>query len=225
MGGTVASEARTRALMALAQARLLTKAVSSGITALIALLTVWYASPAAITAAELPERLVDALVAYGLDRQSVIEAGRLTCHPALTGRTRHGSPLPRADMTTARRVATEEPELRARFTLAAAQRLTDASDDLDLFEKALAREQVYLAQHVAAGRKRRAAARRLDDIAAQSTTGWLVWRTVMDKDTTPDCAALNGRLFTLDNAPGLPGAQHFRCRCRADVWGGVAPGP
>lgn len=207
-------DTQVRALMAVARAK---AAAASGEP--LQALTEWFASQPAISATELPDELVDELVAHGFSRQAVIDAGKMASHPPLTGRSRYGSPSPKDGMTAVRRIASEEPGMRAQFVLAGAQRLTDADD----FAEQLAAEQRYRDMHAALGRKRRRAARQVDDAESQSHSGWLVWRCAAKPEAR--CAALEGRLFTPDNPPGVyPGAVHVSCRCHAEPWNGPTPG-
>lgn len=184
-------------------------------------LTDWFASRDAIAATELPERLIDELVARGLDRQAVIDAGRLACDPPMTGRSRHGAPKPRGGMNAVRRVASEEPRMRAQFVLASARRLAEAEVE-DRFSEQLVNEKRYRDMHVALGRKRRQAARQADEAASQSRAGWLVWRCAAKPEAR--CKALEGRVFHVDNPPGAyPGAVHLSCKCHSDPWMGPTP--
>lgn len=200
---------RVRALMALARANAKKASVLEA-------LTDWFASKDAIGAARLPDQMVDALVGIGIDRLAAVKAGEMALSKPLTGRSRYGAPDPYKGMPAMRRVAADEPEMRAQYLLAAARRLTQARAE-HTYSAALEAEKRYLDAHVAAGRKRRAAARRIDELGAGGQM--LVWRAVMDDRTTPECAALNGRLFTAGDPPGIPGAMHARCRCTAAVWG------
>lgn len=205
-----------RALMALARAKAADPIASQA--QVLTALTEWFASPTAITATDLPPELIDALVNIGIDHKAALVAADRVLSKPMTGRSRHGAPAPLPNMTATRRIASEEPEMRAMFLLASARRLTQALID-GAYTQALENEQRFLDMHVAAGRNRRKAARRVDDIARDGQV--LVWRAVMDDRTTPDCAALDGRLFTADHPPGgvYPGAKHIRCRCRASAWG------
>lgn len=108
--------------------------------------------------------------------------------------------------------------MRAAYVMAAAERLTEAQGGYDA---ALHREQLYRDLHVAAARNRRSAARELDQTAAESRDGWMVWRC--GDHPEPECAALNGRVFTVGNAPGIPGAVHPNCQCWAESWTGLHP--
>jgi SPP1 gp7 family putative phage head morphogenesis protein len=190
-------------------------------TAVLALLTAWFRSKAAISANRLPEELLSSLEAAGYDPTAAAKAGEIVLNHPLSGRTRGGSPEAQPGEPAARLVASDEPEMRARYLLAATQRLTEAEQAGD-FDAAVRREATYALQHVKAGQNRRQAAKRLDELAGD-TDQLLVWRAVMDKNTTPDCAALNGRIFHASNPPGIPGAMHSRCRCSAETWS--QPGP
>lgn len=218
------AEVQVRALMALARAKALTFAEPDqqgqdhhgGFPVLAA----WFGSKAAIHAASLPADLVDELVEFGLNRRAVEFAGELALAHPLSGRTRAGSPEPKPDMTTTLRVAAEEPEMRARFVLASAQRLTEALGD-DTFDPAAKKEERYATAHAAAGRNRRVAAKALDEVNVKSGP-WLVWRTAGDDRVEGICRGLAGRIFTAANPPGglIPGAVHTHCRCHAEGWGG-----
>lgn len=175
------------------------------------------ASPAAIKASRLPPHLVRVLVAGGVRASAARAAGAIGLALPMTGRSRHGAPKPFPGMPTVRRVAAGEPLWRARFIVASALRLDAAAKERGL-AAALKLERWYAHLHLLAGRKRKAAAARLDAAGARSTNGWMVWRTVMDKHTTPGCAALDGRIFHVSDPPGLPGAMHGRCRCSASPW-------
>lgn len=208
------ADAQARALMALARAHA-TKANAGDSASSMA---TWFGSPAAINADRLPTYLVADLVAMGFTERAARQAGALALSVRLTGRSRYGSPAPYAGMPLTRRVAGEEPEMRARYVVAAARRLTEDNSDA-----AMKREQNYLAQHVAAGRKRAAAAALVDVVASHSATGYLRWNTMHDNRVDGTCRALEGRLFTIDNLPDglIPGAAHARCRCYATAWGGT----
>lgn len=224
------SEARVRALMALARAHV------SSVTAELAkfdtasplndqsvamyVLTSWFASKDAISATDLPEDVLEVLVSVGVDRQAAAEIGKLILDKPLSGRSRYGTPSAFAGMGALRRVATEEPEYRAAYLLAAARRLTEATASDD-YAHALDKERRYLDMHVSAGRGRRAAARKVDDVS-ESDGPLLVWQTQQDSRVDPRCSMLEGRLFTADNPPDgvYPGAVHPRCRCYAIGWGG-----
>jgi SPP1 gp7 family putative phage head morphogenesis protein len=228
----MSNEAAVRALMAIARAKaaslpdeLLKFDQSSqlaGETAVLAALAHWFGSRDAIAATELPDALVTQMVGMGLKRNVVQTVGRMVLNKPLSGRSRHGAPSPYEGMPATRRVATEEPEFRAAYLLAAAKRLTTALVDGNLVS-ALVKERRYLDMHVAAGRGRRAAARAVDEVSEKHPRRLLVWRTRQDSRVDPRCAMLEGRLFTPDNPPGgeYPGAVHPRCRCYATAWAGL----
>lgn len=181
--------------------------------ALIAL-AAFLASLTAVRAVTLPSYLVDRLVALGLNRRAVRAAGKLTLEPALTGRTRWGSPLSRfGPQTMVRRMAAAEPMMRARYLLAAAMRLSKAAAD-GAFTSGLAREQTYLDAHRRAGQRRAKVAHAYDVVAKGQT--FLRWIAVSDNKTTADCAAMDGTIWSVDNPPmPPPGAVHPYCRCTA----------
>jgi hypothetical protein len=189
--------------------------------AVLAALRVYLASPEAIADDVLPEHLLSALASLpGVDRKGAMAAGRLALSKTMAGRTRHGMPLDATTGSLTRRVRAEEPDMRARYILAASRRLTAAlnPDDASGVAAAFVRERGWADAHVQAGRRRRAAAAKFDAMAKDSGP-YFVWACVMDQYTTPDCAALNGRIFTADNPPGIPGAMHARCRCTAHSLG------
>lgn len=181
-------------------------------------LTQWLGSRAAVGATELPDDLVNQLVRDGIDRQAAIKVGRMVLAKPMTGRTRHGAPSAYDGMPAARKIASEEPEMRAQFIYASADRLTRATND-DREAAGLAQEEHFLAMHVAAGRNRRRAARAVDQIGGNGEV--LVWRTAGDDRVEAFCQSMSGRLFTADKPPGgvYPGAAHVRCRCHAEVHG------
>ena len=178
----------------------------------------WLGSREAVGVRELPDELLDQLVHAGIDRQAAIKVARMVLAKPMTGRTRHGAPRKFDGMPAARRIAAEEPELRAEFLFASAQRLTEAIAD-DREQQGLDAEKRYLDMHVAAGRNRRRAARAVDQIGGNGEV--LVWRTAGDKRVEAFCKGMAGRLFTAGNPPGgvYPGAAHLRCRCHAEVHG------
>lgn len=217
-------EASVRALMALARAELLKVNQHhqlAGETALLAALTLWFGSKDAIAATELPDDLVTQLTEAGLNHQVVTTVGRMVLNKPLSGRSRYGAPSPFDGMLATRRVASEEPEMRAQYLLAAARRLSAALAG-GTYAAALIMERRYLQMHVVVGRGRRAAARAVDAVAEKHPNRLLVWHTQQDTRVESRCAALEGRLFTVGNPPGgeYPGAVHPRCRCYATAWGG-----
>lgn len=185
-------------------------------TAVLAALVAYFASSAAIKATVLPKNLVDQLVSAGMNIRAARAAGRMALSVSMSGRSRYGAPVVDRQAPTvptmARRVAADEPTMRARYVVNAARRLTEALVD-GRFLPALTQERTWLQEHVQAGRKRQSAAQSLDTLAAKH--GLMQWVAQMDQRTTPDCAELHGRLFTITDPPGLPGAQHPNCRCSA----------
>jgi hypothetical protein len=228
-------EARVRALMAVARAQTMKGADSEPFGSLpgqgksltvpeqsaVSDLTAWFASTKSVPGQQLPDRLIADLVELGIPRRAAVEAGRLAMPAPLTGRTGHGSPTPQEGMSAARRVAWQEPGMRALFVLNSARRLAQAIEDERLSAQ-LADEQRYRDAHVAMGRRRRQAARQLDDVASQSHDGWCVWRCAAKPEAV--CAALEGRVFKASNPPAIPGAVHMSCRCSAEPWAGPTPG-
>lgn len=178
-------------------------------------LTDWFRSAEAVAATTLPEELVAQIADLGIDKDSIIRIGEMVLAKPMSGRTRAGSPDPFPAMPATRRVASEEPEMRARYLLAAARRLSEADDKA----VAVRKEETYLDEHVAAGRNRRRAACRVDEVSKESPV--MVWRTAGDNRVDSRCRALEGRLFGADTLPGgqIPGAMHPRCRCRAEPAG------
>lgn len=179
--------------------------------AVLAALIAWFSSKDSISATKLPAGLVEMMVSAGYTRAAAVTAGEIATSAPLTGRNRGGSPSPNG--TAAGKVAADEPEMRANYLLAAAERLQDGDDS----DKAKAAEERYLQQHLEAAKNRMRCAKKLDEAFKEAPV--LVWRTVMDDRTTPECAALNGRLFTRKTMPGIPGAMHSRCRCTAEPAG------
>lgn len=207
-----------RALMALARAKAAGLGRASNAAVLAALVT-WFGSKDAVKATTLPERLIRMLVAIGIDREAAEQVGAMATVKALSGRSRHGAPQPTADMTLVRRVASEEPDMRARYVLAASKRLTDAID-ADRYADALVVEKTYLAAHVKAGQNRRRAAKRVDDVAKDNNK-YFVWRTAGDGRVEAACRAFANRIFPCDNPPAIPGAVHPQCRCWPEGHGSV----
>jgi hypothetical protein len=151
------------------------------------------------------------LAQLGIDRKAALQVGEMATVKSLSGRGRHGSPSD--DSTLVRRVASEEPHMRAMYVLAASRRLSSA----DRFDDALSTENTYLMAHVRAGQNRRRAAKKVDGLGDHV----LVWRTAGDSKVEAACASLEGRLFTANTLPGgaIPGAVTPRCRCHAEVYG------
>jgi SPP1 gp7 family putative phage head morphogenesis protein len=198
--------------------------------AVVAAVALFLASVVAVKAINLPGYLIDRVVGLGLNRRAVRAAGKLTLEPALTGRTRWGSPTvdepvgpaltlltarPKqtGPVTMARRMAANEPRMRALYLLAAAKRISRAAAQ-GRFTACLAKERTYLDAHRRAGVKRAKVAREYDEAARGQQ--FLRWLAVMDERTSPDCAARNGSIWSVANPPfPPPGAQHPHCRCRS----------
>ncbi len=204
--------------------------------AVIAALALFLASVIAVKAITLPGYLVDRMVALGLNRRAVRAAGKLTLEPALTGRGRWGSPTVEDEPTDpfsqftavrkfgrptmVRRMAANEPMMRARYLLAAAKRMTKAAAE-GRFTAGLKREQTYLDAHRRAGR-RRAKAAQAYDVAARGQL-FMVWVTAGDNRVDPHCAQLAGSVWSVDRPPvPCPGAVHPWCRCVARPLGAHA---
>lgn len=181
--------------------------------AIVTALATYFASSLAIGAVMLPANLVQRLVALGLSAKAARAAGRIALGPPLTGRRASGSPTSRTN--TARSVASDEPQMRAQYVLAAAKRLTEALEQ-GTFPAAERLEHGYVESHRRAGQNRARAAAALDDVAAEEGP-WLIWRTQNDAQVEAECRALAGAVFTIDDPPGghIPGAVHPHCRCYA----------
>lgn len=131
-----------------------------------------------------------------------------------------------------RGVLLAEPSYRAAFIFNAARRIsvvmsgTAASydqgvearrDRVETFRQALVAEQRFWQQHRQAQINRVRAAKLVDAMSVRAPEGVLRWKAVLDSRTTPDCAAMNGQTFTVEEPPaiGWPGSVHPHCRCRA----------
>ena len=127
------------------------------------------------------------------------------------------SMAPTAASGTALRNAQEnEPWYRAAYILSASRRVHAALRDGVPEEEALAREQRWFKQHLAAQENRRNTAVQVDAAAAKSGNK-LGWYAVLDRKTTPECRAANGKNFDRRKPPpiGYPGSVHPFCRCKA----------
>lgn len=82
-------------------------------------------------------------------------------------------------------------------------------------QAAMTRERGLLRQHLEATRLRNEAAGRVQEVAAKRGPGDLGWYAVLDKRTSPECRAADGKNFDPLRPPaiGLPGTVHPRCRC------------
>lgn len=187
--------------------------------AIAALLTLWLALPSAHHVLGLPRDLVQRLVGLGLVEKAVVAAARIATTDPVAGVGRRAKAGPLAEASAADQLAEDEPRMRALYILNAARRLSVAIRAGVPTVAALRNERRNFELSLAAGRRRAAAARAVD--AAAKISPWLEWRAVLDSRTTPDCAAMHGRIFTLDNPPhiGFPGAVHPRCRCTCRPYG------
>jgi SPP1 gp7 family putative phage head morphogenesis protein len=192
--------------------------------AVVAALAAWLATSAALTAVFLPAALAARLVALGLAPKAVRLAGRLALTGGLVGRGSHGVPTT-PNGTAYRDAIIGEPGYRAQFLVNSAKRMAVAHD-MGVADIQLAKERAYLAAHRRAARNRTQVAADMDEMAQESP--WLEWHCKTDPATgrpddrvTPDCRAMHGQIFTLDQPPaiGWPGAVHPRCRCRATPFG------
>lgn len=93
--------------------------------------------------------------------------------------------------------------------------------------ESVARERRYFGMHREAIWNRDKAAAQVDS-SALSYGMLLGWHTVLDKHTSAECRAANGRNFYADAMPliGFPGGVHPHCRCypgRPWPGGGILP--
>jgi hypothetical protein len=111
---------------------------------------------------------------------------------------------------------------RAQFAVMATRRITAdiiaaRSHGIPLTQalaESVTRERRFFGQHMTAIWQRRQAAAMAD--TAASTYGLLLgWHTVLDKHTSAECRAANGRNFNVTSMPsiGFPGGVHPHCRC------------
>jgi hypothetical protein len=111
---------------------------------------------------------------------------------------------------------------RAQYVLAATRRVAVARADARskgqdvgaATRDALATEQRYYSQHLAAMWNRASAAGKTD-MAALEHGNLLGWLAVKSDRTTPECAAASGRNFYASRMPdiGFPGTVHPNCKC------------
>lgn len=109
-----------------------------------------------------------------------------------------------------------EPYYRAAYILSASRRVQTALRAGRSEEEALAVERRWFDQHLAAAENRRNTAVQVDAAAAKSGLK-LGWYATLDRRTTPECRAANGKNFDITQPPpiGYPGAVHPFCRCKA----------
>lgn len=197
--------------------------------AVIAQLSVAIAEATTIAELVLPPALLALLLRMGLRRDAIQAAAALTLRGPLYRTPARGS---RASGTAAAQVAAQEPEMRARYLLAAARRITRDLRTVtprrpgekppppgQRLADAIRRERRFWRQHLDAQRNRRRAAHEVDLVALVSP--WMQWQTANDARVEQDCRHLAGRTFTIADPPRLdghvvwPGAVHPHCRCRA----------
>ena len=139
--------------------------------AAVAFLAMFLRSPTATTV--LPEHLVTVLTGLGLQRDAVLAAARLVLTEPATQSAGYRTAMVRT-------VVQQEPELRARYLLSAAKRLTAGSLN-GVFPQALRVEQTYADQQQAAARNRVRAATAYDTATAKAgPNGKLQWHTAED---------------------------------------------
>lgn len=168
----------------------------------------------AVTVAEAAALLGALFLRAGISRAAL--TGALTVVMSFPP-DRHGAPGP-ATLNMIR-----QNELRrAQFLVNCAYRLEQSIregdarglDPRQVLDAAVARERRYLAQHAEAIWGRSQAGARVD--SAASLYGPLLgWNTVLDRHTSAECKAANGKNFQADRIPviGYPGAVHPHCRC------------
>jgi hypothetical protein len=111
---------------------------------------------------------------------------------------------------------------RAQFVLASARRLTgdmaaarsNGVSMIQALQAGISRERRFYGQHLQAGWNRAKAASQVD--SAASTYGLLLgWNARLDKVTSAECRAANGKNFLASSMPliGFPGMVHPHCRC------------
>lgn len=203
--------------------------LSKGEQEAVAALTAFIAEAVLVEAVTLPPRIYARLLRLGLRRDAVQAAATLTLRAPFFRTHARG---PRSGGTAAAQVAAQEPELRARYLLAAARRITRDLRTIvptkpgetpptvaQRLTDALRRERRHWRAHVDAQRNRRQAAREVDRLAQVSP--WWEWQTANDARVEADCRRFAGRTFTVADPPRLngrvvfPGAVHPHCRCRA----------
>ena len=192
-------------------------------------LTTFLAEAALTGVVVIPPEIYRRLLRLHLHPAAIRAAAALTLRGPLFRRPQRG---PRTAGTAAALVAAGEPEMRARYLIAAARRITrdlrtvvptpsggTPATLADRLRDALRRERQFWRMHVDAQRNRRASAHAVDEVTAVSP--WWQWQTAGDARVEADCRRFAGRTFTvaappmLDGHPVFPGAVHPRCRCRA----------
>lgn len=107
-----------------------------------------------------------------------------------------------------------EATYRAHYIWSAVQRVLRAKR-FGKQDEALAAEQRFFNQHMAAVSNRRKAAAAVDS-AAKRYGDELGWYAKMDKITSEECRQANGKNFSASRLPqiGWPGSVHPNCRCK-----------
>lgn len=196
---------------------------------MVGALATFLAEAAVTTVVALPPYLYVRLLRLGFRRDAIQAAATLTLRTPFFRRPQHG---PRTGGTAAAQVAAAEPEMRARYLINAARRITRDLRTVipakpgerprtaqDRLRDALRRERRYWRMHVDAQRNRRTSAHAVDTATAQSPH-WQ-WVTAGDARVEADCRRFAGRTFTIADPPRLngrpvwPGAVHPHCRCTA----------
>lgn len=182
---------------------------------------------ALVAGTAIPLYLLVRMRALGIDDHATKAAARLALSEPV-----HVPRRLRVLRTATAQVKAAEPGIRARYLLNAAKRISAnlrlLTNDPHALITAIRDERRYLRQHFDAIRNRRRAARKVDEAALKSP--WLQWVTAGDTRVEPECRALSGSLFTVDNPPTVdgrpvfPGAVHPHCRCRALPFGATPLG-
>lgn len=197
--------------------------------AAVGALATFLAEAVITTVVVLPPYLYSKLLRLGLRRDAIQAAATLTLRAPFFRRPQRG---PRTGGTAAAQVAATEPEMRARYLINAARRITrdlrtviptppggTPRTAAERLVDALRRERRYWRMHVNAQRNRRTSAHAVDTATALSPH-WQ-WVTAGDARVEADCRRFAGRTFTiadppiLDGRPVWPGAVHPHCRCHA----------
>lgn len=183
--------------------------------ALIATLALWIGMSVGFPFPPLPIDLRRRLDEMRFNAKALSAALRLALGIPVPGRGKWR----RTDKSAAVQVAAAEPRYRALYLMRAAERMTRSMANGVDSATAIRAERANLDRSTEAARRRATAAYKADEAAQISP--WLEWVAVTDGSTTPDCRAMNGKIFTLDQIPaiGLPGAVHPACRCEPRPFG------
>ena len=162
---------------------------------------------ATILASTLPPALMAAALAQALGITVQAAAGLLSITPPVQAAA--------AGPATAA-VQAASGTYRAAYLSAAAGRVKTRMAAGKTLAQALKAEAPLAVAHLRAQRNRVRAAAQVDgQVTAHGPL--LGWYAVMDGRTSAECAAANGRNFSVTSWPviGLPGSVHPHCRCRA----------